>query len=319
MGFFKVSKGKLQELETDLRNVQAENRRLQQALAECKPKQKNSSIVGSLLKPTDRTKSAGPVSTENLPVPNRSEPYHLVVRSLPASNPPDRPDLTLQITNLSNELRRAQLDIRGKQAKITKLERKLSEEYERPTRKEPRNSSPVQRRRREGSPPQRLREEFQSLQQENESLKRRLQELHGVFEREKQMEVQMVWEEVANSDQQHHEKLESVRAEMRGMRDAVRQETESYIAKIRESHQAELQQQRRTSEATLAQRETRIAELEQEIQEKTARIADTRLVLDQTRNAERQRAIRAAEELAERDRRFEFIQQECARMAAGGR
>jgi hypothetical protein len=100
---------------------------------------------------------------------------------------------------------------------------------------------------------------------------------------------------------------------------AVHQQKDRYIADIMERHQTELQQQRQASEATVAQREDRIAELEREIQEKTARIADTRLVLDRTRNAERQRAIRAAEELAERDRRFEFIQQECARMAAGGR
>jgi hypothetical protein len=292
---------------------------IQQALAECKPKQKNSSIVGSLLEPADRTKSAGLVSTENLP--SQLRPYHLTLRSLPR-----RPDLTLHITNLNNELRRAQLDIIEKEAKITELERQLSEEYERPTREEPRNSSPVLRWRRGGSPPQRLRKQFQSLQQENESLKRRLQELHGFFEREKQMEVEGVWETAANGDRFHREDLKCMRAEMRRVEhessarlNAVRQETELYIAKIRESHQAELQQQRQTSEATLAQRETRIAELEEEIQEKTARIADTRLVLDQTRNAERQRAIRAAEELAERDRRFEFIQQECARMAAGGR
>ena len=364
MGLFGASKAKLQELENDLRNSQAENRGLQQEPAEYKPKRKKNNIFGSFIKPTDRTSPVGPVVAETLfsqplPVPNRSEPHNLAIRSLPASSPSDRPDLAIQITNLSNELRRAQLDIRGKQAKITKLEQKINEEYERPTREgafwglghylqEPRNSSPVLQRRLVGPPPQESKEQFQSLQRENDSLKRHLQEQHGVFEREKWMEVERARKEAANGDKQHQEELECMRAEFNDRTNklkveissvqakaevdrrayrresdaqlrAVHQQKDRHIADIMERHQTELQQQRQASEATVAQREDRIAELEREIQEKTARIADTRLVLDRTRNAERQRAIRAAEELAERDRRFEFIQQECARMAAGGR
>ncbi|KAL2065983.1 hypothetical protein VTL71DRAFT_2054 [Oculimacula yallundae] len=79
-----------------------------------------------------------------------------------------------------------------------------------------------------------------------------------------------------------------------------------------------IQQRLDATEALLSQSSNRVTELEKELQDNTEMITDTRLILNRSRNEiviEKRKVQEAAKEMTDKNRKMEFLQQECVRMA----
>jgi chromosome segregation ATPase len=127
---------------------------------------------------------------------------------------------------------------------------------------------------------------------------------------------------------------EAAQTEAQGVRDelvVLRREREEAIGKIadlkeqwhiskkvNDERERMLRASIRASEALITESNTRITTLESEIEANTDMIAETRLLLNRSRNEtniERRKASQAAQQIAIKDQKMEFIQQECAKLS----
>lgn len=122
-----------------------------------------------------------------------------------------------------------------------------------------------------------------------------------------------VMDEMLDLTNRHRTELQDLE-----MKQRERQRNSAQEVAMVQEHRRSLQEHLEATEALLSQRSNRVTELEHQIEENKEIITETRLTLNRSRNEaaiEKRKAQQAAQEVADKNRKMEFLTQECARMA----